>query len=297
MPVVDGKSISPDEAIHRGLCPECGAPITPRTALPAHDHWTGRVLSEEGQRRLDLLRRFAADARVSDLHELPVSHREEVASSDWPVKTYLDYVALGLILEAVAALWRGESITRVVPGFVGGAVVLTAHYRWDWLKVQLGKRFEETAISVATDFKWWLAPILLVFLYVGWPLFTANIRHLPSNLTRPALHGDHATSRQSQIREQLALFIGQAEAMQATCEDPRSRVPDVGQWKNQVEQFLTTLGKEYVVRFREGISDAGIGGVDAAHQACWQDLHVREKNLDRFFGDFRSISNGNDNSD
>lgn len=100
----------------------------------------------------------------------------------------------------------------------------------------------------------------------------------------------HNTSRRGEIREQLALYIGQAEAMQKTCEDPRSTVPDVGQWKGQVEQFLATVSPEYVIRFREGVSDMAIGGVDAAHQACWEDLHVRERNLERFFDDFRSSS-------
>jgi hypothetical protein len=105
---------------------------------------------------------------------------------------------------------------------------------------------------------------------------------------QPAPHSDPIMARRSEIREQLAKYIGESEAMQAICEDEHATVPNIPQWKAQVEQFLETLGHEYVIRFREGVSDAGLGGqVDAAHQACWADLHVREKNLDRFFDDFR----------
>jgi len=92
----------------------------------------------------------------------------------------------------------------------------------------------------------------------------------------------------SAIRERLAQYIGESEAMQGVCENGAAPVPDVPQWKAKVEQYLETLGHEYVIRFREGVSEAGLGGnVDEAHRACWADLHVREKNLDRFFDDFR----------
>jgi hypothetical protein len=187
-----------------------------------------------------MLREFVAGAHISQ-NEPPSSPKTAPQSSDRPVKTFLDYVALALILEAGSAFWRGENITRVFAGLVGGAVVLVAHYKWEWLKVQLGKRFEETAISVATDFKWWLAPILLLLLYVAWPIFAASVVRAPSSVTQSIVPSSHGKSRRSQIREQLAVYIGQDEAMQATCEDERSRVPNVSQWKTQVEQFLETL--------------------------------------------------------
>src|ERR1700686_5265709 len=67
MPLVDGRDISPDEAIHRGLCPECAAAITPRTALThARSHWNPDRpdLSEEARRRLNLLAEFAKATRI-----------------------------------------------------------------------------------------------------------------------------------------------------------------------------------------------------------------------------------------
>ena len=68
MPNVDGKSLSPDEAMLLGLCPECGAPLIPRTARAhAESHWGADPdaipLSEEGRRRFKLILDFAA-ARV-----------------------------------------------------------------------------------------------------------------------------------------------------------------------------------------------------------------------------------------
>jgi hypothetical protein len=210
MPIVDGRNILPDEAMHRGLCPECGAPLTPRTALAhANGHWGNRLLSVEGKRRYDMLRDFAAGTRADGMVEQPPEQlsitNPDAPPDDRPVKTFLDYVALALILEAGSAFWRGESIGRVVAGLIGGGLVLVAHYKWDWLRTQLGHRFEETAISVATDFKWWLAPILLLFLYVGWPTFTASVRHVSSSAEQaPRYNGDDsAKSQVADLQQQL----------------------------------------------------------------------------------------------
>jgi hypothetical protein len=98
----------------------------------------------------------------------------EPESPGKPVKTFLDYVALSLILESGAALWRGESTERVVAGLVGAGAVLVAHYKWDWLTDKLGQRFVATAQDVATDFRWWLVPLLLLSLYIGIPMLVAS---------------------------------------------------------------------------------------------------------------------------
>src|SRR5580704_12613889 len=61
MPIVKGKPMSPDEAMLLGLCPECGAPVTPRTALNhARSHWNPAVIdpASEARRRYDLLAAF-----------------------------------------------------------------------------------------------------------------------------------------------------------------------------------------------------------------------------------------------
>jgi hypothetical protein len=187
MPIVDGNDVSPDEAMLLGLCPECGQPLIPKNARAhASSHFFGRdpndpLLSAEAQRRYKLIIDFAA-ARYDAVTER--EKREEANSdrigmsstpSDKPVKTFLDYVALGLILEAASAFWRGEDWSRVVAGLIGGGAVLAAHYRWDWLKETLGDRFTTTARSVATDFRWWLVPLFLLFIYVGSPTLISEV--------------------------------------------------------------------------------------------------------------------------
>lgn len=185
MPIIDGKNVSPDEAMLLGRCPECGQPLIPKTARAhAADHWFGRDpndpwLSEEARRRYKLIIDFAA-ARYN-----PLAARSETKTdadrmsstpSDRPVKTFLDYVALGIILEAASAFWRGDSFSRVVAGFIGGGAVLLARYKWERLEATLGERFASTARNVATDFRWWIAPLLLLSLYVGTPTFIGAVK-------------------------------------------------------------------------------------------------------------------------
>jgi len=282
MPIVDGKDISPDEAMHRGLCPECGTAVTPRTARAhADDHWGGRTPSPEGQRRYDMLRDFSAGSRTDGKIERSPLPKAAAQPNDKPVKTFLDYVALALILEAGAAFWRGENLGRVVAGLVGGGAVLAAHYKWDWLTEALGDRFASIARTVAADFRWWLVPLLLLFVYVGAPTFLVNVRQTSAT---PALR----PSSNEAIREHLATFIAQSEDMLRTCLNRYSTVPDVPQWKATVEQYLASLGRSYVIRFRDGTSNIGppASDLDLAHTACWMDLHQRNSNLETFFLDF-----------
>ena len=66
MPNIDGKDVSPDEAMLLGRCPECGQPLIPKTARAhASAHWFGRDpndpwLSEEARRRYKLIIDFVA---------------------------------------------------------------------------------------------------------------------------------------------------------------------------------------------------------------------------------------------
>ena len=181
MPNIDGKDVSPDEAMLLGRCPECAQPLIPKTARAhASDHWFGMDpndpwLSEEARRRYKLIIDFAAarynpqSPQEQKQASEPEKTRMSGAPSDRPVKTFLDYVALSLILEAGAAFWRGEGVSRVTIGLIAGAAVLAAHYKWDWLAKTLGERFTKTARGVAADFRWWLLPVGLLFLYVGFP--------------------------------------------------------------------------------------------------------------------------------
>src|SRR5690348_11576421 len=68
MPIIDGKSVSPDHAIHQGLCPECGAKLDAKNALGhAQGHWgidpNSPHLSDEGHRRFNLVLDFIEIAK------------------------------------------------------------------------------------------------------------------------------------------------------------------------------------------------------------------------------------------
>jgi hypothetical protein len=101
-------------------------------------------------------------------------------------------------------------------------------------------------------------------------------------------------TQRAAVRNKLTAFLEESANMQRLCEDNKASVPDVAKWKIGVEKYLETLDHSYVVRFQEGMTDVGPAGVDAAHRACWSDLHVRDENLDKFFGDFRPRESGGD---
>jgi hypothetical protein len=68
MPIIEGKNVSPDHAVHQGLCPECGATLTPKSALShAQGHWgmdpNSPRVSEEGRRRFGLVLDFLEIAK------------------------------------------------------------------------------------------------------------------------------------------------------------------------------------------------------------------------------------------
>jgi hypothetical protein len=69
MPLVEGKDVSPDDAMAKGLCPECGADLT-KTNPIAHfrSHWKVRPKQdrdgEEGLRRMAMFQQFITDHDV-----------------------------------------------------------------------------------------------------------------------------------------------------------------------------------------------------------------------------------------
>ena len=120
MPMLDGESISPDEAMRRGLCPECGVPFTTAQMARAHadDHWgQGRgFLSAEGARRRELVLKFAA--AKSTTAETPPP---EIPSHDnrpfwidqiiagaiflYGLEIARDHLALGAIVTVIGLVW------------------------------------------------------------------------------------------------------------------------------------------------------------------------------------------------
>jgi hypothetical protein len=139
----------------------------------------------------------------------------------------------------------------------------------------------------------------IAFLGLGPYLYVENYRKIGGLLTGlglaliayiivMALRPQGLTNFQrAAIRNQLTKFLEESAKMQAACLDNNAKVPDVAKWKIGVEKYLDTLDHSYVVRFQEGSTPLEPFNVDAAHRACWTDLHQRDENLDKFFADFR----------
>jgi hypothetical protein len=82
-------------------------------------------------------------------------------TSDAAVRNFIELIALGFVLEAVAALFRGESGLRVGGGFVAGAAVSLVGFQWRPIRNAMGARFGSIAAQIATDPRWWLGAIFL----------------------------------------------------------------------------------------------------------------------------------------
>ena len=166
MPIVDGRNISPDEAMRRRLCPECGAPLSTAQTARGHaqDHWgAGRgFLSAEGQRRRDMLLHFAdvfADRTDDEIATL-------APTNNFSVITFSELVGFMFALPAGDALYRGDPVSSrmIVFAVIGLSFVLLGP-NWPWLKSRLPRRFAASITRVGSDFRWWLAVLILGFIY------------------------------------------------------------------------------------------------------------------------------------
>jgi hypothetical protein len=100
-------------------------------------------------------------------------------SSDGAVRSFLEFIALGFGLEAIAALFRGESLLRVGGGLVAGAIVSIAGFKWANIRIAMGSRFGSTTAQVATDFRWWIVSLFVFLLFVAGP---SVAREVPASL-------------------------------------------------------------------------------------------------------------------
>jgi hypothetical protein len=193
MPIVDGRTISPDEAIHLGLCPECAVQITPRTAINhARSHWNPERpdLSGEARRRFDLLREFSEMAK-------PGSRSEDILSrspTQIPPKTelgndrlaeFLGFVFLEILAAPPAydgwqALKAGDMkraflfyVISAVP-CIAGFIVLSG--AWARTRSKLSRWATDRIYPIATDFSYWLGLIVIVFVYMATPILLFQLK-------------------------------------------------------------------------------------------------------------------------
>ncbi|SRR5216683_1540620 len=206
MPNVDGKSLSPDEAMLLGLCPECGAPLIPRTARAhAESHWGADPdavrLSEEGRRRFKLILDFVS-ARV----QRPALGTSQIEGQSVPrtaptnnfsVVTFCELLGFMFGLPAGDALYHGDKLSaRMIVFAIIGLSFVFFGPNWIWLKSRLPRRFSASIVRVGSDFRWWIAILLVGFLYgiVGRSQSPQTTGNNPLRISSPTIPSSQTSS-------------------------------------------------------------------------------------------------------
>lgn len=174
--------------MRRRLCPECGAPLSTAQTARGHaqDHWgAGRgFLSAEGQRRRDMLLHFAdafADRTDDEIATL-------APTNNFSVITFSELVGFMFALPAGDALYRGDPVSSrmIVFAVIGLSFVLLGP-NWPWLKSRLPRRFAASITRVGSDFRWWLAVLILGFIYlIAGQWHTEHIERVVETTPTPA---------------------------------------------------------------------------------------------------------------
>ncbi len=88
-------------------------------------------------------------------------------TGDAAVREFIGFFALGFVLAGVDILSRGGTWGKVCGFWVVGAVLSTVAFRWKWLKTKIGSRLVASLQQVASDARWWVAALLVFFIYLG----------------------------------------------------------------------------------------------------------------------------------
>jgi hypothetical protein len=73
-----------------------------------------------------------------------------------------------------------SDVGRTVVCYLIGTLFFVVGLSWFWLKQTLAPRMADTVTAGASDFRWWLAILGVVFLYVEYPTFSGSVRDRPS---------------------------------------------------------------------------------------------------------------------
>lgn len=98
-------------------------------------------------------------------------------SQDRPAAALLIVLAGTFFSVGIDAIMKGDLGRAVIPCILGLALFLSGSF-WQSLKTTLGPRIAQTVTGVASDFRWWLAILLLLFLYLGSPRIMESIGSL-----------------------------------------------------------------------------------------------------------------------
>jgi hypothetical protein len=239
MPNVDGKSLTPEEAMLLGRCPECGTPLIPRIARShAESHWgadpLNLQLSKEASRRFNLLLDFAKP-RLEDREkgrEADTPRRTSVSENHSPAREFIAAILLAAVVtpfwnEGTKALFDGAYLRMVVAYAIGSipaiAAILTVANYWPRLRTSAGSWVvNHVGKPLTSDLRWWFAVVVFLFLGISWPRFIILLRE--PRLAQQQTTGDvkstpELTPSESKIdglKQQLAEADAQIAALQSS---------------------------------------------------------------------------------
>jgi hypothetical protein len=87
---------------------------------------------------------------------------------DLPASALLLAIAGSFLGVGTDSLMRGDIVRAIAP-YVVGIAVFTIGVSWHWLKRIVGARLAATVNGVASDFRWWLAIFLVLFISMALP--------------------------------------------------------------------------------------------------------------------------------
>lgn len=202
MPLVDGKNLSPDEAIHLGLCPECGAPVTPGTAIShARSHWNPDTLapSSEARRRYDLLAQFvqwgSTKRESTQRSQFPVSAKSPETSFDTSRPFWIDPVIAAALLTQGLGLLFSEQHFLGWPAWMFGAAFSVIGVGWLWYH-RSARRAASTLCRVPNT--WTLTTSAIVVIAMIVTGYDACDRHYGVAPSRDTVAGNIPTKSQLQ---------------------------------------------------------------------------------------------------
>lgn len=181
MPMVNGELLTPDDAMRRELCPECGVPLRPATARAhAANQWgsnpNAAYLGEEARRRFNNMLVFSErpEDRSERLSSRSITAPEnQSAATEFTAAILLEMVATPFWEEGTKALFDGVYARMAVAYGIGAipaiAGLLTVANYWPQLRTRAGTWLVGHLEPLTSDARWWFAVLVFLFFGVSWP--------------------------------------------------------------------------------------------------------------------------------
>jgi hypothetical protein len=98
---------------------------------------------------------------------------------DLPASALLLIVANSFVGVGTSNLMNGDGAAAVVVPYFVGAATFVLGVTWHWTKRIVGTGLAKSINLVATDFRWWLAVLLVVFIWSAYPEFIKKYQARP----------------------------------------------------------------------------------------------------------------------